>query len=1044
MTIIVASLFLPYQPQFEVDDDELLQTLDDSVVDIDPEQLTRLRSASPALNQDIRNKSQDSLLENYTLPRIKSATAIDQLMSSDEFMKNLTANASNANTPKHRKPFYRIGGASAAPGAGAGSQQQPLQQPVPGNAAKNSSVENFFSAYNSNSATSLMDLPQGGNPHAPLGIAAPVAAPPGDSTASLLKNVNRSLLKHSILNKHSMSSGNVPTLKDGRPPTIVTPRSRAAQQPQQRRPPSQPAQTQPQKKVGDEETPTGDLHYNVPKFGGFSKKNLDLKLKIKSANPQAASQELFKKIPWKIVDTIKGNGSLKNAINQALDEETIKESVQWVGTMGLPTDEIPEEVLTEIQHTLTDQYGCHAILPDDFVFDGGYHNFCKQIMWPTFHYQIPDNPNMKAFDTHSWGQYVKLNEMVAQQILAQYKVGDTVWIHDYHLMLVPRMVRRELPDARIGFFLHVSFPSSEVFRCLAERETILDGILGANFVAFQTQEYLRHFLQTCNRILMADVTVPDREIEYNGQITCVKSIPIGIDPFSLQLQVIKDERVANWRQLIRERWGGVKLIVCRDQLDRIRGLIKKLLSFEQFLKDNPDYFGKVTLLQICIGKENDMDLKRQIMLIIDRINSLAPLHIGASPPVVFLHQDLDFEQYLALNCEAEMFWVNSLREGMNLTCHEFIVSTIEKNAPLMISEFTGSASLLRQGAVLINPWDIKDVSLKIKVCLEASPVKKKYRWKKMMKSIISNDSESWIKLNFQNIYSTWEYTQERTTVAKFSYENLLRDYNKTSKQFFLFKVSQPPTSHMIKVLGDLASKNIVYVINSFSKSIMEILYNRVPNLGLIAENGAYVKVDGQKWHNMVDQIDWKNEAVKIFDDKVERLPGSYYKISESMIRFHTENAEDQDRVASVVGDAIAHINTVFSESDIHAYVHNNVVYVQQMGLSLTAIKFLFRYYNSATVPAATDDDVAAGSAPVQTAEEVEEGKSQTPIDFACITGSTSPIIEPVFNFVKEEMEQEHLQCGHTVVYGNVTSTNALEHVNGLNGLFNILQKLSKV
>ena len=124
-----------------------------------------------------------------------------------------------------------------------------------------------------------------------------------------------------------------------------------------------------------------------------------------------------------------------------------------------------------------------------------------------------------------------------------------------------------------------------------------------------------------------------------------------------------------------------------------------MLAFERFLKENPEYIEKVVLLQICIGAGKDSELERQIMLVVDRINSLSS-NISVSQPVVFLHQDLEFVQYLALSCEADMFLVNSLREGMNLTCHEFIVSSEEKNAPLLLSEFTGSASVL-EGALLI-------------------------------------------------------------------------------------------------------------------------------------------------------------------------------------------------------------------------------------------------------------------------------------------------------------------------------------------------------
>ena len=192
----------------------------------------------------------------------------------------------------------------------------------------------------------------------------------------------------------------------------------------------------------------------------------------------------------------------------------------------------------------------------------------------------------------------KLNQQFADKIVSLYKEGDTIWIHDYHLLLVPAMVRKQLPRARIGFYLHVSFPSSEVFRVFAQREKILEGMLGASTVCFQTKEYVRHFLQTVTRLLMADVSTDS--VGYNGQIIPVKNVPLGVDYFSLVDQ-LQSQGVSYWRSMIRQRWQGRKLIVCRDQYDKIRGLDRKMLGYERFL-ENPEYIDKIVLIQICNGR----------------------------------------------------------------------------------------------------------------------------------------------------------------------------------------------------------------------------------------------------------------------------------------------------------------------------------------------------------------------------------------------------------------------------------------------------------
>lgn len=1081
MTIIIASLFLPHQPQFELEGplDEEHELVDSNLVKINAstDSLTRKRASSVHSNSPFvgYNGSQE-LLKPVESARSRVGSPVptaglihEDSLSSEKFMESLTAHGTQTATPAN---------------------------PVTTD-PKSASAQEFFSNKDISS-------PFGSVPGSP-GLDTNATGPPGlvsqDSTANLLKNVNKSLLYQSVLNSASTSQSAL----EGHPThpklgqrqssgTVITPKSRAvpdvnsavvdfAKVKQQQQKASLPAMKRVPRTVSMNSTSgksgpsnlkysqiakdldstlsddsyisesdsddavangsdsdlenEGNKEYHVPKFGGYSN---NAKLRASLLN---SSHELFGRVPWKIVPSLKGNGALRNAVQNASAEKVITDKVTWVGTIGIPTDEIPKEVSLKISKKLSSDYDSEAVLTDDVTFKGAYKNFCKKILWPSLHYEIPDNPNSKAFEDHSWNYYRHLNQLFADKIINTYRTGDTIWIHDYHLMLVPEMVREALPYAKIGFFLHVSFPSSEVFRCFAQRENILKGLLGSNFVGFQTKEYARHFMQTANKLLMTDVI--DNEIKYKGKIVTVHNTPVGIDLFRLNSQ-LKNERVLQWRQLIQDKWKDKLLIVCRDQFDRVRGLKKKMLAYERFLKENPEYIEKVTMIQICIGAQKDAELERSIMIVVDRINSLSS-NLSTSQPVVFLHQDLNFEQYLALSCEADMFMVDPLREGMNLTCHEFIACSEEKHSPLLLSEFTGSAEILGNGAILINPWDIECVSQSIKQALEMPPEEKRVRWKKMVKSVINNDSDNWVTTSLQDINNSWEFNMERSTVFNLSVDQILSDYKDSKKHLFILKISEPPTYRMISILNDLSAKNIVYVMNSFSKTTLESLYSRVLNLGLIAENGAYVRLNNI-WYNIVEQVDWKSEVVKILDDKVERLPGSYYKIADSMIRFHTENAEDKDRVAGVVGEAITHINTLFDEKGIHAYMHKNIVFVQEQGLSSTATQFLLKFYNSRTdaynnssLPVTPTD--MGSTATSRGGYFSSKGKSQYHVDFACVTGSSSPAIEPIFQLIKEETANGALRFGYSLVYDGATSTYAKEHVDGLNELFAILQDITK-
>lgn len=1111
MTLIIASLFLPYGPQFDMDhlDEQLLFNLDQSLINIDNNQLKKLRAASPVYinmadtqqrrqtpvdldtNQSMdpyynnhssnsnHTTSQDSLLESYPLQRIKSNTSLDRILTSDEVMANLTSHGSNIITPpiQTRKP-------TLPDFEGSNINTISLDNNFYGiSGKKNISVHDFFktkliskntSNMSNNSNYNINSLSSGCLPHLKLNST--------KSSEYLLKNVNRSILLKSTL-KHSFSSSQIPTTKSNK-------KNQTAKVYY-----SSNTREKILENDKEQEQKENNSKQFVPKFGGFRDRT---NLKLRTIMMLHNQQEVFQNIPWRIVSQTFCNQSLRdslldyppppdndniNNITDGTEADTCNNevSINWIGTMGIPTDGIPPNVINQIQVHLENNHNCYSVMVGDNTFNNAYFIFCKKNLWPILHYQLPMNNIESPFSKPShlsgddtinpWKGYVQLNKAVAQQCIQRYKEGDTIWVHDYHLMLVPKMIRDKLPNAKIGFFYHVSFPSSELFRCLSNRNDLLEGVLGANLISFQNLEYMRHFLQTCNRILMADITIPDKEIQYKGQTTRFASIPMGIDSFRIQSKVVNDVRVNNWRNLIKEKWNGMKLIMSRDSLDGFSGLIQKLKSYELFLRKNPSLIGKVTLLQICSTspkRTDSIDVKRQIMVIIDRINSFS-FNINSPPPVMFLQQDLEVPQILALYCECDLYWVNSLREGMNLTCHEFITCSFDKHSPLMISEFIGSASISKNNALLINPWDIDNVSKMIKYALyDMSPKLKKFKWRKMIKNIINNDSEAWLSKNLSLINSSWEHNLERATLNKMTYSSLIRDYQISKKRLFLFKISSPPTSYMISVLNDLsANNNLVYIMSSFTKTNLEILYSRVPNIGFLAENGAYLKLINGSWYNMVDNTEWKPEVIKVFDDRVERLPGSYYKIYDSMIVFHTENAEDKERTSSVIGETMNHINTVFKDSNIHAFVtSNNIMCVQQSGLSLRALKFILRFHNSfndnstigndlvetesslLNIPMTTDAKMAQ-----PTNDDLENNinnnhenhqslTQQTPIDFACITGSSSPIIDSIFYFIKKEFDAGNIKYAHTVVYGSTQNTHALEHANGLNGLMKIISRLN--
>ncbi|ODV64527.1 glycosyltransferase family 20 protein [Ascoidea rubescens DSM 1968] len=840
---------------------------------------------------------------------------------------------------------------------------------------------------------------------------------------------------------------------------------------------------------------------NFAPFGGLSHPQVqNLLLNQSQSQLQAQSQNIFENAPWSIIDYKKGNGGLRNAVNSYFLDQNPNSSFKWVGTVGMPTDELLDKTKSKIQKSLIQNFNSIPVFPDDYTFQGHYKNFCKQILWPTFHYQVPDNPRSKAFEDHSWEYYKSLNQLFADQIIDNYGHGDIIWVHDYHLLLLPQMIREKLPYAKIGFFLHASFPSSEVFRCLGQRKNLLLGILGANCITFQTSEYALHFLQTCNRILLADFS-NDGFLRYDGKIIEVNYSSVGIDINKLKIQ-LKDENVIQWRKLIKEKWLNKKLIVGRDKFDRIRGVKQKLLAYEKFLKENPNYIDEAVLIQICLkSSAYDKDLEIEVMQIVDRINSLTT-NISISQPVVFLHQDIDFQQYLALISEADTFIVSTMREGMNLTCHEFIVASKEKKSPLILSEFTGSAEIFKKGAILINPWDIENLSNSFYKALHLEEEEKVKSWEILDDILEKQDCNTWVQECIESIELSWEKQEERRVTNMMSLNSTSffnkyleiennKDNNFGDKRVIILNLETSSntssivnktlrntlpveTQRTLKVLSDLTSdaRNVVFVMSYNMRSDLDLMYRRVSNLGLIAENGAYVKLpNSTSWVSIVDEkeLNWMDSVTEVIRSMIERLPGSYLELEECTLRFHTEKVEDTERAMSTISDCITHVNDLFSKDGVHATLVKYIVVIQQGDLALKAISFImdslqkgelelgnkYRLMPASNSPSVRSSPIAQPDVEIypnngnNTLEQnllnlnyLTKKLNSGKIELLMLAAGSNSLIEPIFEYGNELYKEKKINDVFTVSIGQSSGTSAIASVEGVNELLSILSKVS--
>lgn len=353
-------------------------------------------------------------------------------------------------------------------------------------------------------------------------------------------------------------------------------------------------------------------------------------------------------------------------------------------------------------------------LPDLFAEDS--------VLWPLFHYQ----PDEFLFETATWEAYQKANALFADTIAADIQDGDLVWIHDYHLMLLPVMLRERIAHTkhvRIGFFLHTSFPCTDVLQTLPVHESLIKSLLQCDLVGFHTDDYKRHFLCYCREVLDKCFVTPNG-VCYAGRDVEVQAFPIGIDVDKFSRTLMETnvrERVAE----LKLQFQGLKVLIGVDRLDYIKGIPQKLDAFELFLNQHPEWIGKVVLLQIAVPSRESVKeyqhLSETVNEHVGRING--KFGTANYMPVQLLHHSVGFQELLALYSTADVCLISSSRDGMNLVAYEYVACRLDTGAELVLSEFAGAAETMT-GYYKLNPWDVNQFADAIRAAICGSLVEK--------------------------------------------------------------------------------------------------------------------------------------------------------------------------------------------------------------------------------------------------------------------------------------------------------------------------------
>lgn len=625
----------------------------------------------------------------------------------------------------------------------------------------------------------------------------------------------------------------------------------------------------------------------------------------------------------------------------------------WIGWPGITSEKLNKSDRECIEAKLKSEYHCQPVYLTKNDFDNYYLEFCNKTMWPLCHYFT----EYVVYEKNSWEAYERANTRFCSAILDSISSNDDItWVHDFHLMLVPDLLRAKRPDATIGFFFHIPFPSFEVFRLLPWRKEILQGLLGADVIGFHTYDYARHFLSCVHRLLgydhdLGQIFIHDRTIK-------VDVFPMGIDyeQFSgaAQKPEVKKEIIK-----FRRKIGDRKVILSIDRLDYTKGIPQRLKAFDTFLSKHPEYKGKITLLLVAVPSRMRVHqyqtLKESVDELIGNINGNHGT-IGWVP-IWYFYRSIPFHTLAALYNIADIAMVTPLRDGMNLIAKEYIASKIDRKGVLILSEMAGAAKELGE-AIVVNPYDHDSIVFALEKAFAISEEVQIAHNTEMQERLKRYDVRRWAEEFIGRLIQTktlgnqmkdklLDAKSRRKLTHKYKESMnrlLLLDYDGTLVPFYPSPELASPDKEILEILKNLTAnrKNEVVIISGRDKDTLETWF-RGYNLGLIAEHGALIK---ESTWELIEPLssDWKEKIRPILELYQDRTPGSLVEEKEFSLVWHYRSTDHElglIRAREIIDDLVdltANLSLEILEGHKVVEVKNSGINKGRAGLRLVQKK----------------------------------------------------------------------------------------------------------
>lgn len=608
----------------------------------------------------------------------------------------------------------------------------------------------------------------------------------------------------------------------------------------------------------------------------------------------------------------------------------------WVGWPGLAIQKGKEKEI--IRRQLRSESMKPVFLSVHEIEDF-YEGFSNETLWPNFHYFN----QYTVYDDLLWRAYQKVNRKFAMELRGVMDEGDTLWIHDYQLLLLPEIIRETHPNVSIGFFLHIPFPSYESFRLLPWRRELLNGMIGSDFLGFHTYDDMRHFLSSVNRL--AGIGNTNGQINVGNRLVLADALPMGIDYDKYaQIAAAPDTLALEVRYRISLGRSTAKLILSIDRLDYSKGIPQRLQAFERFLEQYPEFREKVSLLMIVVPSRDQVpkyvQLKEEVDLLVGKINgeysrmNWMPIH--------YFYRSFPINALSAFYRMAHVALVTPLRDGMNLVCKEYIASKLDKKGVLILSEMAGASKELAD-AILINPTDIKQLIKALHKALTMSEKEQVHRMDTMQQSLKRYNIYAWVTLFMERL--DYVKKEQKNLRAKPLTENiknmLLKHYSKSQKRIIFLDYDgtlvnfqanpnhSTPDEELKNILslicGDVRNK--VVIISGRGREVLESWFAGF-NIDLIAEHGAWHKQNGAKWNIFIDiPRQWKDDYLQVLDTYVDRTPGSFIENKDFSLVWHYRKVETglgEMRTRELT----SHLKYISSERDVQIMEGNKVIEIK--------------------------------------------------------------------------------------------------------------------